>query len=89
MNLTISPINSQTTSSQNISSKGLFKKLFGASKKPAKDVFISTTAATVGTASIVAANQVQKSEKTDWDKATGRVFANLRNMSKLNSIGKE
>lgn len=62
MNLTISPISTQTTSSQNISSRGLFRKLFGTNKKLVKDVFVASTVTTVGMTGIVASNQTQNSE---------------------------
>ena len=65
MYLNMSSVSDQTISSQNISSKGLFKKSFCASTKPTKDVFMATTDAAAGAVGITYSNSVQKSENTD------------------------
>lgn len=81
MNLTVSPINVQTQSSKNISSKGMFNKIFKVNKTPAKDVFVAsaTAAATVaGVVGLATASQTQNSEQNE--KTMSRVFKNIRSM---------
>lgn len=76
MNLAISSINTQTTSSQNISSKGILGKIFRTNKNLTKDVFVPSAAATAS-ASAAVANNTQNSKETE---AMDKVYGNMEYM---------
>lgn len=81
MNLTVSPINTKTGYSQNVSSKGFFNKLFKASKNPAKDVFIASTAATAVSTGAITTARTQNSKETDM--AMDQIYRDLEEMYKF------